>query len=883
MKIFFERLAHNLPIVFDIIEMNSAQTSDAYITNAVQSALNNLPEYVNTFAATNNITNDEALQFIQKKIIDDLSNIIKTPQAQVDQDWAKIKNLEGEVNFIKKLYASEQNDVKQKYNDFNNQITACNQNLRITKEQLEAAQKSLQDTNDKILANKSREEIQQLTLRINSLSMEKETLKLQLQEAMQSAKNNLQSQDTIQLQNVRDSQYIKDLFTIIQQNDPTLANVSQDNMIERLRNYLRQSLQLQQNIDSLNEQLATCRNERLDFSRVNFNYVPENNSNLESRLNEVMQNYESLQEKFAQGQNALANITQQYNNLNTEHAAVISRNSQLQAQITDLQETLNDNRERLKNAEDDLVNCTTDLNSLQTTRSIDAQNLQQSQDNARLARENLEKARLEHTQLQDKCNQLQLEYDRLMATNENSDENTVSEEILSIQQQYNNARRDLEDIETQLVTNMQDLKNLTELVNYRNDESNTATDQVSNDAAQLADTNARIQIQLNEVQDRYNVFIKRYAQTTSVLDDLNTKFAQVEQISPQNQNSITMRQQLNEERKRYEAQNNQVLNEVQESIKSVFENLQLKPEDREEISKNIESLESQHEHIKKQLDEALNFVIEKNINPESQKIIQDILLSENTTTPTHSNNTSGAGTIEFHTPSFEIFKNLEKSRGSQQSQSLTCSLSEKKIDRVRRTSGSFGSTSLPATPGFGSVMNNSMSGITPIRTNDIQPEDSQSYSKVPLTPGRNTDDVDDSEIGFEDEHTSVDMSAESQSVSLLYQNIKIDEPKIDTQTGSSAGFSRQLEAISATKVKRSKKRKPNDNNDKPSTSKSAKKTPQTVRRLSFNMPGNNPDVVNLLTPTASLELPSPDVSEFSQISSINSVHTITNEQSFQGD
>lgn len=162
---------------------NSIPQIDNYFRSILQATFHNLPDLVINVAREYNVTDSEALILIRDKLTQQINLVANQPQAIYNATDKKIKSLQSEIAFIKKLYVKNNDELMSKNNNLNRQYLTCVGNKTTIEQSLESAKQELAQTRRLGLTNSRNNDLNNAKLQkqIDDLNREKDALQGHIQ------------------------------------------------------------------------------------------------------------------------------------------------------------------------------------------------------------------------------------------------------------------------------------------------------------------------------------------------------------------------------------------------------------------------------------------------------------------------------------------------------------------------------------------------------------------------------------------------------------------------------------------------------------------------------------------------------------------------------
>lgn len=529
------------------------------IADILQNAFNNLPTYINRLAETNNLTESEAFKLFQDTVVSSLSNVTETPLLTYLKKNEEIINLESEIRFIKQIYASEYNEHARKYREWNEKYLKCNDNLAIMRNELTAAKESLQfvrEQNDKAAKQQMdnlKSKIDDLTRNVNRTDMEKTKLKMDLDKARTDLdKSNQQLRDF----DIQHSNSLQELFKLLPQTQFEMPLNIQE-MSERLRKHLENSIRLQNTIDSLQNDLrkvsesnSQCEKQSNSFRTVSnelselqtqYEYMKNVNLDLERQITECR-----LYNKRLLNDNQ--KLINENNKLAETHNSLDVENQNLNIKLNALQNALDQYTAQYNThsiTENEIKNLTTEIVNLNDQKV----ELLRQLDESRKSHEELQKQVDTNNKLIAQYNQ---RYNNLQNDFEAADTNrktleTAHNESLVIQDMLQTKQSDLEkqlndttnkldyvqsernDLRMQLLKQQEYIEKLTDQQNDDMNKINTINIDDSNDEtiARLTDDVRKKNEFIAVLQQKLTHEINQKTEELNTSDEIHTKLVEV--------------------------------------------------------------------------------------------------------------------------------------------------------------------------------------------------------------------------------------------------------------------------------------------------------------------------------------------------------------------
>lgn len=542
--------------------------TEQYIADILQNTFNDLPSYINRLAETNNLSESEAFKLFQDTIISSLSNVTETPLLSYLKKNEEIINLESEIRFIKQIYASEYNDYTKKYREWNEQYLKCNDNLAILRNELTAARESLKfakDQSEKLSKQQMgnlQSKIEELTRNVNRIDMEKIKLKMDLDRARAELdRTNKQLYDF----DVKNLNSLQELFNLLPQTQFELPLNVQE-MTDRLRKHIENSIRLQNTIDSLQNDLRQvsdanrqCENQSGKLRKVStelselqtqYEYMKNVNVDLERQIADCRLNNRRLQDENQKLIDANNKLVKQHDSLDVENQNLNSKVQALQIELE--QYATNYSTHTL--TQDELQNLSKEIIALNTQKTNLLSQLDESQknledfkrlfeNNDRLlaqcddtCRKELESARSEAAVVQDILQTKQNDLEKQLSDT-TTKLNSMQSESANLRAQVAKQQEYIERLKKQRDTDMQYIEQMTTIsVDDSNDETITKlTNDVRKKDEYITALQQKLTSEFNQRTEEMNNLDEIQTKLTQVNEDLRAKNkALTEQLSATN-------------------------------------------------------------------------------------------------------------------------------------------------------------------------------------------------------------------------------------------------------------------------------------------------------------------------------------------------------------
>lgn len=607
-------------------------TTQQYVTDALHNAITNLPQYVHDFRLKNNLDNEAALEQITKNVFERLLNIIQTSPETLTANSEQIRNLEYEIQFIKQLYASNRNDVNNNYRRYAAQLDRCNNRLTETRRELQAARQNLQSNTEHQNASELRAEIAAKTLQINTLAREKAELTLQLETAKKTFRQSTQStQTTLQFRN---DENIKELFRVIQQNNSSVSDMDIDQMMVKLREYLRQTLTLQSTVKKLQGDLNACQRANVDFEKfkVENAKLMQRHNKLSHEHNTIKTNMQIVVVARDELQYSLNTLTENYKQLAQRYSDVVAKNETLTAQYDTMQARLLDISSKYTMSSDDLVQCTSELNELRESCEKGASILKVSQEEYDRTKRNYESAKKKHMLAVTAYNELELkftksqdEYRRLEDRFAEIDQRLTIEtascvksvayeqgrvterttQLEKVTAELNDQSMKLRDLEVQLYERNIELVEAKQKMDAERSEMALVQEQMENDNAALKKDKISLRSKLTNIQSKYGLCEENYVLLQKSMATLQANYNKVNAENKElNDKLVAIEVELIDEKEKFKEDHDQLIQSVRTIFNKTLENLS--DGDQKLIETEIQERTCQHNALKNQLKNALD-------------------------------------------------------------------------------------------------------------------------------------------------------------------------------------------------------------------------------------------------------------------------------------
>lgn len=270
--------------------VNNISQIDNYFRSILQATFHNLPDLVINVAREYNVSDSEALILIRDKLTQQINLVANQPKAVYDATNDKIKSLQSEIAFIKKLYVENNDKLMSRNNNLNRQYLACVGNKTAVEQSLERANQELAQMrqlgrNNNRNDDRDNAKILELQKRIDTLNSERDTLQSRMQTLI-NERNEVQSKLEIsnlkgyELQNTLDEvrsrnesaaneyrqsladmndKYSQNLFELVKIINPTAKREDVEKMWSNLVAHLKSVTVLHETEQNLRAELETLK------------------------------------------------------------------------------------------------------------------------------------------------------------------------------------------------------------------------------------------------------------------------------------------------------------------------------------------------------------------------------------------------------------------------------------------------------------------------------------------------------------------------------------------------------------------------------------------------------------------------------------------------
>lgn len=628
------------------------QESQRFI-DALQNALNDLPTIVNNVSTKFNIDHKAALERITNYIVQDLPDIINMPRSRFNKTNNQIQNLEAEIRFIKDIYASDHNENNKKYREWNRQYLKCSENLSGVRRQLYDAQnqvlriKNQTDSMSKQRIDELNKKIEVLTAEVNSLDIQRVTLKSDLTYARNKAILTRQSLDELAKINDKTKQNIQELLRLINQTDDN-PSMNLDEMIQQLKDYIENNMKLTKTIDELNDELFKTKIAAVDMTNLQnrSSKLQQENARLKQNINDIIQerndekhnidileqNYTDIEEKhrklLSEAKSCEENYTQKLESMEKQHNKVLS---EYVTKLKNIENERNEAFNKLSEIQNKCDETTAQLNELQ--RNYDQSNNVKNYESLLLTYNIIKQQHLDTTTslytIQSDFDRLNVQYQTLI-----SEKNINEQKIQTLElerQKIENAYAESESNITKLKENLNQLQiqndNLTLQIENLQTQLESTRD-ISN-TVDINNMQSQDKNNIEQLQQKIYILEETVKQNNITIDDGIKKY----QLLTDQLNTIA--EQLNISENNYQIQAG-ILNETQKSRDEIKNELENKYNELEVEYNKVKNLFNTLEETNKTLKSQINILLtekQQNQNPINNQALLDaerqLLMEEN--------------------------------------------------------------------------------------------------------------------------------------------------------------------------------------------------------------------------------------------------------------
>lgn len=522
--------------------------NEQYIADVLQNTFNDLPSYINRLAETNNVSQEKAFKMFLNTVMSNLSAVSETPLATYLKANKDILDLESEIRFIKQIYAAEYNEHTKKYREWNEQYLRCTDNLTVMRNELNAAKESLkfatsrQDTESQRQIANLQSKIQQLTQNVNSVSIEKTKLKLDLDRARAELETTNQQLREFNVQNSASLQY---LFDLLPTSSTTTPPLNTQEMSERLRKHIENSVRLQNTIDDLQNELRkitdsnrACttqsnanRNASIELSelKTQYEYMKNMNRTLEKSINDCREYSKTLEE-------ANRKLIEQNTRLTETNTDLESKNQDLNNKLKDLQTALDQyssNYNQHAISRDEVKSLTAEIVMLNGQKSELIRQLEESQANINELGIQIQS----NDQIINRYEQQFAKVQRDLETSEQARKsqaettNTLQKRQSDLEEQVRAIESERDDLRARLVSQQNSILKLEEQRNIDLDHIKMLTDMASDRSDDEKITQLTNEIMKKDqfiatMQEEHTTQVERWMDETKQLNDLRNRLTE---------------------------------------------------------------------------------------------------------------------------------------------------------------------------------------------------------------------------------------------------------------------------------------------------------------------------------------------------------------------